>query len=107
MCILNTPFRAYREARTGGIMKTPLIAWASGGLLLLSCAGNMVAPPAGHPPPDAAAAGPATEPPGWAEGLALAPLADTNPDPHVVEVAIDARVAPVSFRPGTTTQAWT
>jgi FtsP/CotA-like multicopper oxidase with cupredoxin domain len=47
------------------------------------------------------------QPPGWADGLALRAPKDLDPDPHVLEIALDARVAPVSFLPGTTTPAWT
>jgi FtsP/CotA-like multicopper oxidase with cupredoxin domain len=57
--------------------------------------------PAGPPP------APAVQPAGWADGLALAPATDINPDPRVVEVNIDAKLAPLSFSPGMTTQAWT
>src|SRR4051812_7956463 len=73
-------------------------------LLLSACAGGEPsdpAPPAMPPPP------PATQPPGWADALALPEARDVNPDPRVVEVTIVARVAPVSLRPGTTTEAWT
>jgi FtsP/CotA-like multicopper oxidase with cupredoxin domain len=56
-------------------------------------------------PPDADLS--PVQPPGWADGLAMREPRDLNPDPHILEIAIDARVAPVSFLPGTTTPVWT
>jgi FtsP/CotA-like multicopper oxidase with cupredoxin domain len=47
------------------------------------------------------------QPEGWDRGVALAPASDLNPDPHVVEVNIDARVAPVEIAPGQRVDAWT
>lgn len=45
-------------------------------------------------PPDTA------QPMGWADAVPLATVMDLNPDPHVVEVRLDARVVPIAFRPG-------
>lgn len=47
------------------------------------------------------------QPKGWDEGVRIADAADRNADPHVVEVDIDARVAPVTISPTLTVQAWT
>jgi FtsP/CotA-like multicopper oxidase with cupredoxin domain len=47
------------------------------------------------------------QPPGWDRDVALAVAPDLNPDPHVVEVNIDARVASVEIAPGERVDAWT
>jgi FtsP/CotA-like multicopper oxidase with cupredoxin domain len=47
------------------------------------------------------------QPSGWDRGVALAVAPDLNPDPHVVEVNIDARVAAVEIAPGERVDAWT
>src|SRR5262245_39442109 len=47
------------------------------------------------------------QPEGWDRGIALAQVSDLNPDPHVVEVNLDARVAPVEIAPGQRVNAWT
>jgi FtsP/CotA-like multicopper oxidase with cupredoxin domain len=73
-------------------------------LLLVGCAGaEPDSPPSVAAPP----ALPAGQPPGWAEGLTLPEARDLSPDPRVVEVTIVARVAGVTLRPGTSTDAWT
>src|SRR5262245_48007605 len=48
-----------------------------------------------------------SQPAGWDDELAMAVPQDLNPDPHVLEVELEARVADVEFLPGTTTPAWT
>src|SRR5262245_35780732 len=48
-----------------------------------------------------------TQPAGWKDQVRLPEATDLDPSPDVVEVNIDARVAPLELRPGTTTQAWT
>ena len=48
-----------------------------------------------------------SQPAGWDDELKMAEPQDLNPDPHVLEVALEARVADVEFLPGTTTPAWT
>ncbi|MEZ5288954.1 MAG: multicopper oxidase family protein [Vicinamibacterales bacterium] len=54
-----------------------------------------------------AVAQPRLQPSGWADGLALVRPVDRNPDPHVLEIDIVARVAEVEIEPGLTVQAWT
>ena len=44
---------------------------------------------------------------GWSAGLDMVAAADTNPDPRVVEINLDARIAPVEIAPGQTVDAWT
>ncbi|HEY0712157.1 MAG TPA: multicopper oxidase domain-containing protein, partial [Polyangia bacterium] len=56
------------------------------------------------PPPNPTAPG---QPAGWDDDLRVRQLEDINPDPRTVEVNIEARIAPVTLRPGTTTKAWT
>ncbi len=46
-------------------------------------------------------------PAGWADGLKLPELADTNPDPRVVEVSLVAKLAEVEIAPGKRVRAWT
>jgi len=57
------------------------------------------------PPPDPDALLP--EPEGWADELALTPAHDANPDPKIVEVTLEAKVASVEFRPGVPSEMWT
>ena len=46
-------------------------------------------------------------PAGSADGLKLNELADTNPDPKIVEVTLTARLAEVEIAPGKRVSAWT
>src|SRR5688572_31559214 len=47
------------------------------------------------------------QPSGWDAGLKLPEAADMNPDPRVVEITLDARVASLEITPGVKTDAWT
>src|SRR5262245_12565590 len=47
------------------------------------------------------------QPPGWDAGVKLPEAPDLNPDPHVVEINIDARISPVEITPGRRVDAWT
>jgi FtsP/CotA-like multicopper oxidase with cupredoxin domain len=47
------------------------------------------------------------QPAGWDAGLKLAEAADTNPDPHIVEIVLEARLARVEIAPGEFVEAWT
>ena len=47
------------------------------------------------------------QPPGWDVGLKLAEATDTNPDPKIVEISLDTRVASLEVAPGVRTDAWT
>jgi FtsP/CotA-like multicopper oxidase with cupredoxin domain len=55
----------------------------------------------------AAAEAQSLQPAGWDAGLKLPEAADTNPDPRIVEITLEARVAPVEITPGVRTDAWT
>ncbi len=57
--------------------------------------------------PASPAAAPPTQPPGWDSPVAMTEAVDHNPDPGVVEIDLDARVTPVEFKAGVTTDAWT
>lgn len=46
------------------------------------------------------------QPPGWDDDVRVAPLADENPDPDVVEVRLEAKLARVSLG-GTSVEMWT
>ena len=47
------------------------------------------------------------QPAGWDGGIKLREAVDINPDPLVVEVNIEARVARVTYEPGKQVDAWT
>ena len=47
------------------------------------------------------------QPGGWDAGLKLPDAVDINPDPHVVEINLQARVARVTLAPGQSVDAWT
>jgi len=70
----------------------------------LALAGCEAADPAASTP---LAAHEVSQPAGWDDELKMAEPQDLNPDPHVLEVELEARVADVEFLPGTTTPAWT
>ena len=52
-------------------------------------------------------AGASLQPAGWDKDLRLSEVVDKNPDPHIVEIDLDARIAPVEIAPGIKTDAWT
>jgi FtsP/CotA-like multicopper oxidase with cupredoxin domain len=56
---------------------------------------------------DAASVALAGQPVGWSDGLSLRRPQDLNPDPRILEITLEAKVAPLTFYPGTTTPAWT
>lgn len=60
-------------------------------------------PDATPPAPDASPHPPA----GYADALALPRAPDLNPDPRIVEVALEAREAEVELLPGLKTRVWT
>jgi FtsP/CotA-like multicopper oxidase with cupredoxin domain len=47
------------------------------------------------------------QPEGWDTDLRLREAVDRNPDPRIVEINLDARVASVEIAPGVTVNAWT
>jgi FtsP/CotA-like multicopper oxidase with cupredoxin domain len=47
------------------------------------------------------------QPDGWDAGLELSAAVDTNPNPRVVEITLEARVARVEIAPGQSVDAWT
>jgi FtsP/CotA-like multicopper oxidase with cupredoxin domain len=47
------------------------------------------------------------QPDGWDAGLKLSEAPDANPDPKIVEVTLEARVAPLEIKPGVRTDTWT
>jgi len=65
----------------------------------LTCAGLLV-------PAAVDAAGPLL-PDDWDAGIRLAEAVDRNPDPHIVEIDLTARVADVTIAPGRHVRAWT
>ena len=54
-----------------------------------------------------AAGGQSLQPAGWDAGLRISEAIDRNPDPDVVEVDFEARVATVQIAPGLEVEAWT
>src|SRR5512134_1881931 len=85
-------------------VRTALRAWpiALAACLVAGC--ERLGAPADSPPLAAHEVG---QPAGWDDDLAMAVPQDLNPDPHVLEVGLEARVADVEILPGTTTPAWT
>jgi FtsP/CotA-like multicopper oxidase with cupredoxin domain len=59
---------------------------------------------AGGPP---AAGGRPAQPAGWDSAVTLPGVTDLDNSPNVVEFNLEARVASLTFQPGTTTPAWT
>jgi FtsP/CotA-like multicopper oxidase with cupredoxin domain len=51
--------------------------------------------------------GESLQPAGWDSGLRLAEAPDINPDPRILEIALDARVASVEIGEGLRVDAWT
>jgi len=47
------------------------------------------------------------QPEGWDANLKLAEAEDTNPDPKIVEISLEARVSSLEIVPGVKTDAWT
>jgi FtsP/CotA-like multicopper oxidase with cupredoxin domain len=54
---------------------------------------------------DATARG--VQPEGWDASLQLAAAADLNPDSHIVEINLEARIARIEVAPGQSVDAWT
>lgn len=74
---------------------TPRFALACGlGLVACSSPAESTEPPSG-------------EPPGWADDIALPQVVDLDPDPHVLEVELEAKLADLQLVPGGTTRVWT
>jgi len=64
-------------------------------LVIAGCTAHETAPPA------------AGQPLGWDDGMRIRAADDLNPDPNVVEVALEARQTPMSYVPGGPTTVWT
>ena len=47
------------------------------------------------------------QPEGWDAGVKLPEAVDRNPDPQIVEINLDARIARVEIAPGQVVEAWT
>lgn len=75
------------------MMRLRLLAPSMLVLLAVSACGDNGVPPA--------------QPPGWDDGIRLPEADDINPDPNIVEVDLQATLAPLSLMPGVTTMAWT
>ena len=76
----------------------------SRGLEGLAAAALAAAACAGGPP---AAGGRPAQPEGWDSAVTLPGVQDLDSSSNVVELNLDARVASLTFLPGTTTPAWT
>ena len=61
----------------------------------------------GCAPPSTADEPPTGQPRGWDDDIRAPTAPDLDPDPHVVEVNLDAQLAPLSFVPGGPTTMWT
>jgi len=71
-------------------------------LVLAACEGREAAAP-----PVVLGALDVAQPEGWDADLSMREAVDLNPDPSVVEINLEAKVAPVELLPGITTMAWT
>lgn len=58
-----------------------------------------------QPPPELALT--VAQPDGWDDDVALSVPVDLNPDPDILEIELDARLADIEFLPGMPTPAWT
>ena len=58
-------------------------------------------------PPTPLAAHEVSQPAGWADELAMPIPHDLNPDPHVLEINLEARIEELEILPGTKTPGWT
>ena len=47
------------------------------------------------------------QPAGWNDNVKLVEAEDTNPDPKIVEITLEARVAPIEIASGVRTDVWT
>ena len=47
------------------------------------------------------------QPTGWDAGMRLPEAPDLNPDPAIVEIEMDARLATIEIAPGLKVEAWT
>lgn len=48
-----------------------------------------------------------SQPEGWDRELTLPQPEDLNPDPHILEIRLEAKIAEVELRPGIKTKVWT
>src|SRR5262245_38064843 len=81
--------------------------WLAAAALLLAATGCDRSTAPGSQDAAPIAAREVAQPEGWADELAMPLAEDLNPDPNVLEVAIEARVADVEILPGVKTTAWT
>ena len=84
------------EPRSGSRDRLRLVAVCTFALALNACA-----------VPEPPGALEVEQPEGWADELALNIPRDLNPDPDVVEIELEARVADIEFLDGYPTPAWT
>jgi FtsP/CotA-like multicopper oxidase with cupredoxin domain len=76
-------------------------------VLIAGCSGAVATQPGAFEKDAGVREPPAGQPSGWDQDLGLRRALDLDPDPRVLEVNLEARVAEVSIHPGTTTEAWT
>ena len=81
----------------------PALRW----VLAAAVVAAALPPPAARALPPASAGGQSLQPAGWDAGLRMAEAVDRNPDPDVVEVDFEARVAKVRIAPELEVEAWT
>jgi FtsP/CotA-like multicopper oxidase with cupredoxin domain len=48
-----------------------------------------------------------SQPEGWDAGLAMPQPADMNPDPHILEISLEAKIVELEVTPGRKTKVWT
>jgi FtsP/CotA-like multicopper oxidase with cupredoxin domain len=77
------------------LSRKAVVALAAVATFAIACAEST--PFAGGPPP----------PLGWDDGIRLRPIADNDPDPDVVEIDLEARLATIEVAPGQMVEMWT
>lgn len=93
---------AKRQARPGRVRSLAAVCVALGAGAITAGCGR-----AGEGAVPSETALEVAQPSGWDEDLALATPEDLNPDPNVLEIELEARVADIEFVPGYKTPAWT
>jgi FtsP/CotA-like multicopper oxidase with cupredoxin domain len=93
----STP-RSARPATAGAALALALsLAWLAAGC----------SPGEKQPAAPSLAAHEVSQPEGWDSDLKLNVAQDLNPDPHVVEINLEAKIAEVEILPGIKTKVWT
>jgi len=91
--------------RIGGKLATSLSILALAGLS--ACGERGSSAPQGSAATALERASAVSQPDGWDQDLAIKPAQDLNPDPHVLEVNLEAKPVELEILPGKKTTVWT